>query len=117
MDLARFQTGSAARNLAAEEAQERCLFAMVNEAARALEDQVVSGPVELDLATVFGLGFAPFRGGVLRYADEFGVTRLAGRLRVLATSDELASRPGGRARFQPAPLIERLVAEKRAFHA
>jgi 3-hydroxyacyl-CoA dehydrogenase/enoyl-CoA hydratase/3-hydroxybutyryl-CoA epimerase len=51
---------------------DRLVLAMVNEAARALQEEVVSGPRQLDLATVFGMGFAPFHGGVLRYADTRG---------------------------------------------
>ncbi len=116
-DLARFQTGTHAKSLTGDDVLERCLFAMVNEAARALEEAVVAGPVELDLATVFGTGFAPFRGGLLRWADDYGLARAAGRMRMIAGSADVAARAGGPARFLPAPLIERAVGEKRGFHA
>ncbi len=115
-DLGRYQTGASARSLASEEGLERCLFALVNEAARCLEEDVVAGPAELDLAMVLGTGFAPFRGGPLRYADDYGIPRLAGRLRMIALAGDVASRPGGSARFLPAPLVEQLVEEKRGFH-
>jgi 3-hydroxyacyl-CoA dehydrogenase/enoyl-CoA hydratase/3-hydroxybutyryl-CoA epimerase len=117
LDLARFQTGSYARSFAAEEVLERCLFAMLNEAARCLEEEVVAGPIELDLATVFGTGFAPFRGGLLRWADEYGLSRAAGRMRMIASAEDVAARAGGPARFLPAASIERAIGEKRGFHS
>ena len=63
-----------------------------DEAARALEEEVVVGPRELDLATVFGMGFAPFRGGLLRYADARGLSAIVERLRVLCDSPAIAER-------------------------
>jgi 3-hydroxyacyl-CoA dehydrogenase/enoyl-CoA hydratase/3-hydroxybutyryl-CoA epimerase len=55
-DLARYQSGTSARSLANDEALERCLFALVNESARCLEEDVIAGPAELDLAMVLGTG-------------------------------------------------------------
>ena len=45
---------------------------MVNEAARCLEEQIVADPADVDFAMIMGTGFAPFRGGPLRYADTVG---------------------------------------------
>jgi hypothetical protein len=50
---------------------------------------------------IFGTGFPPFRGGLLRYADDFGLPAVQARLK------ELAGRLGPR--FTPAPAIERLA--------
>src|SRR6266576_1341357 len=86
--------------LAAVQIVDRLIDAMVNEAALALEERVVSRPEDVDLAMVFGTGFPPFRGGLLRYADSVGVPNIVARL------DELASRLGPR--FTPsAPLRRR----------
>jgi 3-hydroxyacyl-CoA dehydrogenase/enoyl-CoA hydratase/3-hydroxybutyryl-CoA epimerase/enoyl-CoA isomerase len=52
-----------------EEVVERMLLPMLLEASRALEEGVVATPVELDMALLYGLGFPPFRGGILRWAD------------------------------------------------
>jgi 3-hydroxyacyl-CoA dehydrogenase/enoyl-CoA hydratase/3-hydroxybutyryl-CoA epimerase/enoyl-CoA isomerase len=49
---------------------------MVIEASRCLEEGVVESPFELDMAMLMGLGFPPFRGGLLRYADSQGVGAL-----------------------------------------
>lgn len=57
----------------AGEIQDRLVLAMVNEAARIIQDGVVDDPAQLDLAMIFGTGFPPYRGGVLRYADDTGV--------------------------------------------
>ena len=59
---------------------DRLIDAMVNEAALALEERVVSRPEDVDLAMVLGTGFPPFRGGLLRYADSVGVGAIVERL-------------------------------------
>ena len=58
----------------------RLLDTMVNEAALALEEHVVARPEDVDLAMVFGTGFPPFRGGLLRYADAVGIGPIVERL-------------------------------------
>ena len=81
------------RSVDTKEAVERCVDLMITEAARSLEDNVVRSPAELDLAMVMGIGFPPFRGGLLRYADSVGLSVLVDRLR--AREGSLGSR------FQP----------------
>ncbi len=66
------------------EIQDRLLLAMINEAARCLEEKVVSDPAQLDLAMVFGTGFPPFRGGLLRFADELGSRTVLQKLTYLS---------------------------------
>ena len=90
---------------------------MLAEGVRALEERVVASARELDLATVFGMGFPPFRGGLLRYADSVGARALCARLDALAAEPDIAARPGGRARFAAPPLLRELAAAGRAFHA
>ena len=51
---------------------ERMMLPMVLEAVRCLEDNIVATPQELDMALIYGIGFPPFRGGALRYADALG---------------------------------------------
>ena len=58
----------------------RCLYPMVNEAARALAEGIVASPGEGDLALVLGIGWPPFRGGLLRWADEVGPAEIVERL-------------------------------------
>ncbi|HEX7124908.1 MAG TPA: 3-hydroxyacyl-CoA dehydrogenase NAD-binding domain-containing protein [Thermodesulfobacteriota bacterium] len=81
----------------APELVERLLYPMINEAARVLDEGIVAGPEWVDLAMVLGTGFAPFRGGPLRYADRVGLPAVVSRLR------ELAAAHGPR--FEPAPAL------------
>jgi 3-hydroxyacyl-CoA dehydrogenase/enoyl-CoA hydratase/3-hydroxybutyryl-CoA epimerase len=53
---------------------------MINEAALLLEEGAVDRPEVIDLAMIFGAGFPPFRGGLLRHADKVGRETIAGRL-------------------------------------
>ena len=55
---------------------ERMMLAMINEAARCLEERIVTEPEDVDFAMIMGTGFAPFRGGPLRYADTLGAANL-----------------------------------------
>ena len=62
---------------------ERMVLVMINEAARCVEEGIVAGPEQVDLAMVFGAGFPPYRGGVLRHADTIGLQHVVDRLRSL----------------------------------
>ena len=56
--------------------QSRMVLAMVNEAARCLEERVVECADDVDFAMIMGTGWAPFRGGPLRYADSLGAAEV-----------------------------------------
>jgi 3-hydroxyacyl-CoA dehydrogenase/enoyl-CoA hydratase/3-hydroxybutyryl-CoA epimerase len=79
-DLASFQTRTVAKNLPKEDVVDRLVLSMVNEGLLCLQENVVAGPQELDLATVFGTGFAPFEGGLYSYAQRRGLQNIQGRL-------------------------------------
>jgi len=53
--------------------QDRMILSMVNEAARCLQEKIIGSPAYLDMAMILGTGFPPFRGGLLKYADELGI--------------------------------------------
>jgi 3-hydroxyacyl-CoA dehydrogenase/enoyl-CoA hydratase/3-hydroxybutyryl-CoA epimerase len=86
----------------------RLVLAMVNEAALALEDGVVQTASEVDLAMIMGTGFPPFRGGLLRYADQAHARVLLERL------EQYHGRFG--ARFEPAPVLVDLARRERTFY-
>ena len=90
------------------EIAERGLLAMINEAARCLEEQVVTDPAFVDLALIFGSGFPPFRGGLLVYADKLGIKTVYDKLK----SYESVSP----ARFKPAKLIEEMAQKNQTFY-
>ncbi len=66
-----------------EQLSERMALAMVNEGARCLEEGVVADAGAVDTAMIFGAGFPPYRGGVLRWADATGLPHVVERLRAL----------------------------------
>jgi 3-hydroxyacyl-CoA dehydrogenase/enoyl-CoA hydratase/3-hydroxybutyryl-CoA epimerase len=89
------------RELTDDQIVDRAVLIMVNEAARCLQEHVVDDPAQLDMAMVMGTGFAPFRGGLLRYADDRGLADIRKRL------DELAEQFGDR--FKSAPLLKEIA--------
>ena len=91
-----------------EEIQERMVFLMINEAARCLEEQIVAEPADVDFAMILGTGFAPFRGGPLRYADSVGLEKLAGAMELLADC--------GATQFKPCVLLHQLAADGKKFY-
>ena len=92
------------------EIADRCVLAMVNEAAHCLEEGILRSPRDGDIGAVFGLGFPPFRGGPFRYVDAVGADEILSRLDTL----------DGRfpERFRPAPqLVEMARAHTRFYPA
>ncbi|KAI5059208.1 hypothetical protein GOP47_0025527 [Adiantum capillus-veneris] len=70
--------------LSDEEVIEVIFFPVVNEACRVLEEGVVSKASDLDVASVMGMGFPPYRGGIVFWADLIGAKRIATRLNQLS---------------------------------
>ncbi len=88
---------STPKRSARDDITNRLVFLMVNEAARCLEEKVVSTPEDADFGMMMGTGFAPFRGGPLRFADHFGLKKL------VAEMDGLQARAGDK--FVPCDLL------------
>ena len=95
---------------------DQLILAMVNEAALCLEEQVVASARELDLATVFGMGFPPFRGGLLRYADRRGAREVLDALHRIDGAPDVKAREGAVGRFHPAELLVELARTDGSFH-
>ncbi|HET9453457.1 MAG TPA: fatty acid oxidation complex subunit alpha FadJ [Gemmatimonadaceae bacterium] len=91
-----------------DEIAERCVLAMVNEAARCLHEGILRSPRDGDIGAVFGLGFPPFRGGPFRYMDAIGIGEIARRLQLLD------SRFAGR--FTPADNLAAMARDGRRFY-
>ena len=72
--------------LSREAIAERLVFPVINEAAICLAEGVARTPEDIDLAMVFGTGFAPFRGGPLQYAQSIGIQTVVDGLQELAQS-------------------------------
>jgi len=67
-----------------QDVTERLTLAMLNEAARALEEGVVRSPRDGDIGAIFGIGYPPFRGGPFRTLDALGAASVVARLEHLA---------------------------------
>lgn len=59
-----------------QEAIDRMIYIMINEAGMILQEKVVDSPDSVDIGMIMGTGFPPFRGGLLRYADTIGIDKL-----------------------------------------
>ncbi len=79
------------------EMAERCVLQFVNEAIRCLGEGILRSPRDGDIGAIFGLGFPPFLGGPLRYAESQGLGR------VLQRTEHYQEKLG--TRFTPAPLL------------
>lgn len=91
----------------ADEMVERCVFSMVNEAARCLEEKIVETAAEVDLGMIMGTGFPPFRGGLLKYADAYGLDKIIEKLK------QFEAKYGKR--FTPAPYLVQLAGQGKSF--
>jgi 3-hydroxyacyl-CoA dehydrogenase / enoyl-CoA hydratase / 3-hydroxybutyryl-CoA epimerase len=96
------------RAIEATEIVQRCVLAMVNEAARCLDDGVLRSARDGDIGAVFGIGFPPFRGGPFRYADTLGADLVVREL------EALDSRFPGR--FTPAASLVEAARARKPFH-
>src|SRR5258708_39379461 len=74
---------------------------MVNEAGRVLEEEVVTDPADVDFGMIMGTGWAPFRGGPLKFAESVGISAVVSRL------DHLAGKFGEH--FKPCALLSDMV--------
>lgn len=91
-----------------DELRNRMVWLMVNEAARCLEEKIVASPEDVDFGMIMGTGFAPFRGGPLRYADHFGIEKLVAEMTLLADR--------GEKQFVPCELLRKMAQEHRTFY-
>lgn len=81
--------------------ERRLVFALLNEAVRALDEGVVRSPRDGDIGAIFGIGYPPFRGGPLRQLDGFGAPQ------AVDTLHRLSQAYGER--FAPAEALRRLA--------
>ena len=91
-----------------QEIIERCWMQMLNETARCIEEGIISNPADIDIGVIFGFGFPPFRGGILREADRVGVSYVVDRL------DTYAAKYG--MRLEPAQLLRDMAKKGEKFH-
>jgi 3-hydroxyacyl-CoA dehydrogenase len=101
--------GIARRPISDQEIRERCLFAMINEGAKILEEGVAARAQDIDVIWLHGFGFPAYRGGPMFYADQIGLGNVYDAL--LKYRDQV-----GEEYFTPASLLERLAKEGKGFY-
>nr|XP_057937731.1 peroxisomal bifunctional enzyme [Doryrhamphus excisus] len=76
----RCQHGLASRRIDHQEVLERCLYSLINEGFRILEEGIASRPEDIDVIYVFGYGWPKHRGGPMFYASMVGLDKVLERL-------------------------------------
>ena len=95
--------GITARKVSDDEVVERCIFALVNEGARILEEGIAARASDLDIVYLNGYGHPLHRGGPMLYADMVGLPNVVRALR------RFAAEPGADKSWEPAPLLVKLA--------
>jgi len=96
------------KKLSQREIVDRMLARAINEAAYMIEEGICDRPQDMDLAMVYGTGFPPYRGGILRYADARGIRNVYEQLLKLEKEHGL--------RFKPASLLKEMAESGRTFY-
>ena len=102
------QLGWSETPISDQEVVERCWLQMLNETARCMEEGIITNPADVDIGVIFGFGFPPFRGGLLREADRHGLAWVVEKL------DGYAEKYGERLR--PAELLREMARREERFY-
>ncbi len=101
------KAGNVAREISSQEILERCIYPMINEGAKILEEGIAIRPSDIDIVYVNGYGWPVYRGGPMFYADTVGIANVVAKLK------EHGPRLGPD--FSISPLLERMAAEGKRF--
>lgn len=103
--IAKHKTGD--RQLCDEEITDRLFLPMLMEATRTLEEGIVREPADVDMGLILGIGFPPFKGGILRWADAAGIAKIVDRAGLHASLGK---------RFQPTDSLLALARDNGLFY-
>ena len=107
IEAERAAQGITPRDFEDDEIVRRYMASMVNEAAKVVGEGIARRPLDVDMTLLFGYGFPRYRGGPLKWADIVGLDGLLSDIKRYAEDDPYF--------WDPAPLLEKLVAEGRSF--
>jgi 3-hydroxyacyl-CoA dehydrogenase/enoyl-CoA hydratase/3-hydroxybutyryl-CoA epimerase/3-hydroxyacyl-CoA dehydrogenase/enoyl-CoA hydratase/3-hydroxybutyryl-CoA epimerase/enoyl-CoA isomerase len=96
--LAKHRSGDRVPN--GEELTDRLFLPMLLEATRVLEEGIVREPADVDMGLILGIGFPPFKGGILRWADSQGAAKILERLEKYSSLGK---------RFEPTDVLTKLA--------
>ena len=107
----RRKRGITPRKVGSQEIVERCIYALINEGARILEDGIAQRASDIDLVYLNGYGFPAYRGGPMFFADQTGLHVIERALK------NIAAQPGSDLGvWTPAPLLTRLAHQGQTFN-
>jgi len=96
------------KKISQKEIVDRMLARAINEAAYMIQEEICDRPQDMDLALIYGLGFPPYRGGVFRYADAWGIRNVYEHLVKLEKEYGV--------RLKPASLLKEMAESGRTFY-
>ena len=102
------EKGITRRQISDQEIVERCVYQLVNEGAKILEEGIAQRASDIDIVYAFGYGFPRYRGGPMFYADTVGLDKVLASVKAYQASQGDA--------WKPAPLLERLASEGGRFN-
>lgn len=103
------EAGIEQRAISDQEILERCLYPMVNEGAKILEEGIAARPLDIDIIWINGYGFPAYKGGPMFWADQIGLQNLVDAYARYA-------KQLGDHYWQPAPLLAKLAKEGKGFY-
>jgi len=101
------EAGIVQRKISSDEIVDRCLYALVNEGARILDEGIALRASDIDIIYIYGYGFPAHRGGPMWYADTVGLRHVYDRITIF-------QRQHGEL-WEPAPLLKQLAEEGKTF--
>jgi 3-hydroxyacyl-CoA dehydrogenase/enoyl-CoA hydratase/3-hydroxybutyryl-CoA epimerase/3-hydroxyacyl-CoA dehydrogenase/enoyl-CoA hydratase/3-hydroxybutyryl-CoA epimerase/enoyl-CoA isomerase len=103
--FAKHRTGN--RSIDEAELTDRLFLPMLLEATRVLEEGIVREPADVDMGLILGIGFPPFRGGIVRWCDSLGASQVVEKLSKYAHLGK---------RFEPTESLLRLAKAGETFY-
>jgi len=102
--------GVIARAVGAEEIVERCIYALVAEGARILDEGIAQRASDIDVVYTAGYGFPAWRGGPMAYAQEVGWAKVVARMGEFAAQAQAAGDAHAAAFWAPSPWLQQQAA-------
>lgn len=102
------ERGIGPKEMSPQEIVDRMLARAINEAAYMIQEGICDRPQDMDLAMIYGTGFPPYRGGILRYADKWGIGNVYEHLLKLEKEHGV--------RFTPCPLLAEMAKRGETFY-
>ena len=102
------ENGIGPKTMTSKDIMDRMMVRAINEAAFMIQEGICDRPQDMDLAMIYGTGFPPYRGGILRYADAWGVGNVYQHLLKLEKEHGV--------RFKPCSVLKEMAEQGKTFY-